>query len=112
MPEANASTADATFSIDFSTETFNPFLFASGDEQVWLVATVDAVIGENYELADRDVIYSTISSEPYTAKWYNRASAGEDPWVSIVDHADSFGSNVDTTSLELLICTPLPPLSP
>ena len=78
-------TSDSTFSIAFSSITFDEFLFASGDCTKWLVATKSAVIGENYENAYRTVSHSSTSSTAYSARWFNRGSP-EDPWVSLGDH--------------------------
>ena len=47
-------------------------LFTYGDQSQWLVTTPSAVYGEYYDNKDRDIIKSSFSDVPYTAKWYNR----------------------------------------
>ena len=54
LPYSNAQTADATFSISFSDTSFTHFLFATGDEQVWLVCTKEAAVG-GYYVGERPV---------------------------------------------------------
>ena len=82
----------AAWSVNFASKvpagcSYNEFLFATGDCTKWLVATTDAVIGEEYSNADRPIIASSDGSD-YVAKWYNR-EGNLDPWVSIVDHGDA-----------------------
>ena len=95
----NATTIDAqgnsTWSFEYSNRTFNQFLFATGDCSVWLVTTPDQVYGTYYSYQDRCILTSSQRSGSYYAKWYNRASLGEDPWVSINDHVD----NTDTGNM-------------
>jgi len=59
------------------------------DCENWLVASKDAVIGEYYANTPREIMRSSTSSEPYTARWLNRASQLEDPWISLSDGAIS-----------------------
>jgi hypothetical protein len=69
---------------------FDQFLFATGDGRHWLVATREAVNGENYDNTPRDVIKSSVSPIAYTAVWYNRvAHAPPDPWITTQDHTAS-----------------------
>ena len=94
-PSSNAQTADATFSISFSDASFTHFLFATGDEQVWLVCTKEAAVG-GYYVGERPVLMSSDSSTPYSAVWLNREANtwdarpdylfDEDPWISVTDH--------------------------
>jgi len=51
LPYSNAQTADATFSISFSDTSFTHFLFATGDEQVWLYCTKEAAVGSAATIA-------------------------------------------------------------
>ena len=37
------------------------------------------------------VIASSISCQPYSAKWYRRPSENTDPWVSVRNHGDGAG---------------------
>ena len=85
------ATADATFSISFGSD-FDDFLFTTGDGVKWLIATRDAVIGANYANSLRSILKSSINSNPYSARWYNRAGASEDPWISLLDHTASTGT--------------------
>ena len=66
LPWSNAQTADATFSISFSEISFSHFLFATGDEKVWLVCTKEAAVG-GYYVGERPVLMSSDSSTPYSA---------------------------------------------
>ena len=122
MPSDSPQTANATFSISFSGESFTHFLFATGDEQVWLMCTKEAVgarpgfSAEYYRSSDsiglRPILMSSDSPTPYSARWYNRNGVNEDPWISVTDHhgsaipggklvygADSFGGDHATTIL-------------
>lgn len=90
---------DQPWSIKFSSKfpetegcSFDLFLFASGDCTKWLVATPDAVNGENYSNAYRTIIASSESASSYSARWYNRGSS-EDPWVSTIDHGPAVSQN-------------------
>ena len=112
MPSGIPQTADATFSISFSGESFTHFLFATGDEQVWLYCTKEAVLPGPYSNNQRPILKSSDSLTPYSARWYNRNGVNEDPWISVTDHhgsaipggklvygADSFGGDHATTIL-------------
>ena len=37
------------------------------------------------------VVASSISGQPYSAKWYRRKNVQEDPWVSVRNHRDPAG---------------------
>lgn len=77
------------WSINFANTQFNEFLFATGDEQKWLIASKAAVTGGYYANQKRDILKSSTRSSPYKARWYRRRGAQEDPWVSLVDHGDA-----------------------
>jgi len=62
------------------------FLFSFADCSKWLMTTGEAVNGEYYANAPRQVLSSSGISHSYTAKWYNRQISREDPWISIGDH--------------------------
>ena len=110
MPSGTPQTADATFSTSFSGESFTHFLFATGDEQVWLYCTKEAVLDGQYTNSLREILKSSDSLTPYTAAWYSRPDA-TDPWISVTDHgsaipggkvvygADNFGGDHATTIL-------------
>ena len=86
MPSVDPQTADATFSISFSGESFTHFLFATGDEQVWLYCTKEAVLDGHYSNGPRPILKSSDSLTPYNARWYSRHGVYEDPWISVTDH--------------------------
>jgi len=84
----------AAWSVQFSEKTFNQFLFVTGDCKQWLIATKDAIGGhagdnnnEWYSNAKRPIVKSSISDEPYTAKWYDRAAYqhAHDPLLTLED---------------------------
>ena len=90
----NNGTVDSTFSIAFDVAQVEDFLFITGDREKWLIASVDSVLGPRdgdtgnllgYS-EKRDIKLSSISSKPYQAKWYNRKTSEEDPWISLDDH--------------------------
>ena len=66
---------------------FDQFLFATGDEQKWLIADKNTVIGGYYSDSPRTILKSSSSADSYTAKWYRREGSQEDPWVSLTDHS-------------------------
>lgn len=82
------SLSSHAWSIRFDDEKFNQFLFITGDEKKWLIASRYSVTGSWYTNEEREIEKSSISSKPYKAKWYNRkdAIAAEDPWISLIDH--------------------------
>ena len=87
---------NAPWSVNFASKLpagcpYTEFLFATGDCTKWLVATTDAVIGDTYANADRPILASSDGSN-YVAKWYNRAGAPEDPWITIIDHGSASGA--------------------
>ena len=92
MPSGEPQTADATFSVSFADEIFTQFLFATGDEQIWLLCSKEAIgarpgfSSEYYENSLRQILMSSDSLTPYSARWYNRYGAREDPWISVTDH--------------------------
>ena len=92
----NDITVDSTFSIAFNVAEVEDFLFITGDQQKWVIASVEAVLGARDETSgnflgysgqNRDIKMSSISPDPYQALWYNRISVAEDPWISLTDHS-------------------------
>ena len=79
--------------------TFDEMFFATFDMTYWLYCLKTSVLG-NYSNAARPIIKSSFSSTPYTALWYNRATAfPEDPWVRIIQEDNSsivYGENNNT----------------
>ena len=66
----NDSTVDSTFSIAFNIDEVEDFLFITGDQQKWIIASVDAVLGardensanfQGYPGQNRDIKMSSIS---------------------------------------------------
>ena len=88
----NDPQADATFSIPYVVDSVTEFLFSTGDESKWLVASKDEVVGGYYANEDRTIILSSTSSEIYTAKWYRRQGHSEDPWISLTDHGGAINT--------------------
>jgi hypothetical protein len=87
-----SSTSASTFSLPWASGSFTHFLFATGDESVWVIASSEAVLGANgpYGYEPRTVLCSSSSATPYDAVWPNRGPGyPEDPWVSVADHASS-----------------------
>jgi len=82
----DGSRSDNHWTVAWSGETYNQFLFSYGDCSGWLIATRDAVNGEHYNNAQRDILRSSIQDHAYKALWYNRPTNAEDPWISIRDH--------------------------
>mmetsp|Transcript_122259 Transcript_122259/g.280045 ORF Transcript_122259/g.280045 Transcript_122259/m.280045 type:complete len:582 (-) Transcript_122259:229-1974(-) len=83
-------TSSEAWSVKFNVDDVEEFLFSTGDCQKWLVAEKDAVIGW-YSNDPRQIQSSSLSATPYTAKWYRRQGASEDPWISITDHHPAIG---------------------
>jgi hypothetical protein len=69
------------------------FLFTTGDFSRWLICDQSVVNGETYFNEERAIKKSSISADPYTARWYNRHWDKTDPVVSLEDHGDSVMSN-------------------
>ena len=66
---------------------FNQFLFATGDENKWLIASKNEVTGSYYSAESRLIYKSSTNANSYNAKWYRREENLEDPWISLTDHA-------------------------
>ena len=81
-------TADCSFSIPFSGESFTYFLFATGNMDKWLITERCQAACSEYESSQRSILRSSTSSEPYKALWLFRSSLAEDPWISVLDHAE------------------------
>jgi len=84
-------TSSEAWSVKFDLGEVTEFLFSTGDCQKWLVAEKSAVMGF-YADAPRQIESSSLSATPYTAKWYRRQGASEDPWISITDHHPAIGA--------------------
>jgi hypothetical protein len=69
------------------------FLFTSGDFSKWLICDISQAIGSFYSDSPRFITKSSISSVEYTATWYNRESATEDPWISLENFFVSVGND-------------------
>jgi len=79
------------WSIEFETAVpgYNEFLFATGDKELWLMATKAQVIGY-YSNAPR-IIMKSSEGGVKQARWYRRQNVREDPWISLTDHHDAIG---------------------
>jgi hypothetical protein len=66
--------------------TFDEMMFATFNMKYWLYVTRDQAIGTNYDGSARTIIKSSISNTSYTANWYNRTTALEDPWIGLRTH--------------------------
>jgi hypothetical protein len=75
--------------------TYDEFCFSTLGLRYWLYTTKNQAIGQAYDGASRTIIRSSISTTPYTAVWYNRTGALEDPWIGLRNHAQAPGSNPD-----------------
>jgi hypothetical protein len=70
----------AQWSVAFSTDTYDKFLFASGDFTIWAQALVIEVgPGVKYsntsnDYQERNVINSSSSSTAYKSDWHNNGS--------------------------------------
>ena len=75
------------WSIKFGTAVpgYDQFLFASGDGKYWVAAAKDAVQGEQYSDAPRDVMASSDNADAHQVKWYNRRDQPYDPLISMRD---------------------------
>ena len=91
--------ASHAWSIGWDFSRVSQFMFASVDFRFWLVVDRLDIMGEDGDLyyANQDVriLASSLSSTPYTAKWYRRSGVSEDPWVSLGDHPEGvlYGGN-------------------
>ncbi|MFN9897762.1 MAG: hypothetical protein ACK55Z_02980, partial [bacterium] len=70
----------------------------TGDCQLWLITTKEALggslNGRFYANEQRDILRSSNNDNPYTAAWYNREGVPEDPWISIIDHAEAIDAGM------------------
>ena len=85
--EVTGPLSDNEFAIPFDAEDDTEFLFSFGGCDKWLITTYDQFgykWGANYEAT---ILKSHTSDSPYTARWYNRNYACEDPWISWSDHS-------------------------
>jgi hypothetical protein len=82
--------SSAAWSINFEDMDFDQFLFATGDETKWLIADKDQVTGSFYSNESRHIARSSLTDQPYVAKWYRRQQGfQEDPWISLTDHGEA-----------------------
>jgi hypothetical protein len=77
---------------------YDELLFATGDCQVWLITTKNAIggpfNGEYYGSQKRQILKSSINANPYTAEWLNRRERPEDPWISVIDHGSAISAGM------------------
>jgi hypothetical protein len=73
---------------------FDEMMFATFNMKYWLYVTREQAIGTNYDGATRTILRSSISpTNSYTAVWYNRSNAAEDPWIGLRTHAAAPANN-------------------
>ena len=86
----------ASWTVNFNNAVpgYNRFLFATGDCTKWLEATRDSAIGGHYSNAQRPILRSSMHNYAYSAAWYRRAGAPEDPWISIIDHGPAISQSL------------------
>ena len=65
--------------------TFDEMFFGTFNMTYWLRCLKTSVLG-SYTNSARSIISSSFSSTPYSANWYNRSSAAEDPLISIQNY--------------------------
>jgi hypothetical protein len=73
--------------------TFDEMMFATFNMKYWLYVTKFQAIGTNYDNSARTIIKSSISNTSYTANWYNRSTAPEDPWIGLRTHMTAPANN-------------------
>ena len=66
---------------------YDEFVFATFNMKYWLHVTREQAIGTNYDGASRIILRSSISPNPYSVTWYNRANVGEDPLIGLRSHS-------------------------
>lgn len=88
--DAYVKDAGLSFNHIFVHESFDQFLFVSGDRKKWLMADKSEISGE-YTGQRRTILKSSKSEDPHESVMYNRSARAEDPWIGITDHmvADS-----------------------
>ena len=74
------------WSIKFDKTEFNQFLFATGDERKWLIASRNDVTDGFYANELRLIYKSSTNPNSYEAKWYLREGNKLDPIISLTDH--------------------------
>jgi len=82
----NSNDMSKPWSIRYETKSFDQFLFAFGDCDKWLIADAHVVLADNWDYAQRKIYKSSLHDYTYTAGWFKRAVAIEDPWISLYDH--------------------------
>jgi acetylornithine deacetylase/succinyl-diaminopimelate desuccinylase-like protein len=77
--------------VAFDQESFDEFMFATGDGANWLISDKEEVYASSAN-TPRTIESSSTSCLPYEAKWYNRSGNSEDPWLSLTDHHTAIGA--------------------
>jgi len=87
---SGGETSTEPFSVKFDDSDFDQFLFATGDCEKWLVADRGEVLSWYNASEPRTILQSSTSGgASYSARWYRRESALEDPWISLTDHSEA-----------------------
>eukprot|EP00927_Polykrikos_kofoidii_P038438 TRINITY_DN32789_c0_g1_i1.p1 TRINITY_DN32789_c0_g1~~TRINITY_DN32789_c0_g1_i1.p1 ORF type:complete len:2073 (-),score=458.55 TRINITY_DN32789_c0_g1_i1:280-6498(-) len=74
------------WSIRFTEEDFDEFLFATGDSKKWMIVRRSDVLVSHGSNAPLSVVKSSESPMRYTTRWSNHESKPHEPWVSLTDH--------------------------
>ena len=86
-----AVNSTSTFSLPWSTEPFDEYLFATADMQHWLIASRSEVnSGQYYSNSRQDILMSSEKAASHRSKWYHREDASQDPLISTANHRQSF----------------------
>ena len=80
------ATCGKEWSTKFDNNKFNQFLFVTGDESKWLIASKAEVTGSFYANNPRLIYKSSTNPHSYRSRWYRRKGSKEDPWISLTDH--------------------------
>ena len=79
------------WSSKFDKTKFNQFLFATGDERKWLIASRNDVTDGFYANELRLIYKSSTNPNSYEARWYLREGNKSDPIISLTDHGSAIG---------------------
>lgn len=88
---------NGTFSRRYNIDEVDEFLFMTGDESQWLIASKEAVNGESYDHAIREVKLSSKYRQSYTAHWHHTRYNAYDPHIALQSCNDVPSSCGDLT---------------
>ena len=64
-------------------------LFATGDQQLWIIMSKKSAIGGYYANELRTVSQSSLNNLEHMVQMYRRNGNKEDPWISLIDHTQA-----------------------